>query len=192
MSELLYLEGFSVPVEITRSAKRKTISISVDSKGRILCKATLKTKESRIKGILYANKDRIEKLVLEGHIRGQLIPFTEEEKQEMLIKAKKVIPERVKYYAELMGVPYSEVSIRLMKSKWGCCKSTGKLTFNSLLVAAPMAVLDYVVIHELCHRIHMNHSKAFYDELSIYCANYKQIKEWQKTEGIDLISRAFD
>ena len=76
-------------------------------------------------------------------------------------EALKVIPERVEYFAKVIGVTYGKITVRNQKTRWGSCSSKGNLNFNCLLMLAPPEVLDYVVVHELCHRKQMNHSKAF-------------------------------
>ena len=76
--------------------------------------------------------------------------------------ALKVISVKVKHYAGLMNVQYGRITIRNQKTRWGSCSSKGNLNFNCLLMLAPDEVVDYVVIHELCHLIEMNHSKAFW------------------------------
>ena len=80
--------------------------------------------------------------------------------------ALKVISVKVKHYAGLMNVQYGRITIRNQKTRWGSCSSKGNLNFNCLLMLAPDEVVDYVVIHELCHLIEMNHSKAFWNRWS--------------------------
>lgn len=69
------------------------------------------------------------------------------------------------------------------KARWGSCYPDGRLQFNWRLVMMPKPVIDYVIIHELCHLIHMNHSKAFWAEVVKYCPDYSQHKQWLKKEG---------
>ena len=102
-------------------------------------------------------------------------------------EALKVIPERVEYFAKVIGVTYGKITIRNQKTRWGSCSSKGNLNFNCLLMLAPSEVLDYVVVHELCHRKQMNHSKAFWAEVEKVCPDYKAAKKWLKEEGSQLI-----
>ena len=85
--------------------------------------------------------------------------------KELADKARIFIPERVKYYAEVIGVDYGRITIRCQKTRWGSCSSKGNLNFNCLLMLMPSEVIDYVVVHELCHIKQMNHSKAFWKEV---------------------------
>ena len=80
-------------------------------------------------------------------------------------QAVKTIPEKVRYYAPLVGVTYGRITIRNQRTRWGSCSSKGNLNFNCLLMLAPPEVLDSVVVHELCHRKEMNHSKMKWNQL---------------------------
>ena len=74
----------------------------------------------------------------------------------------------------------NNIFIKSQKTRWGSCSSKGNLNFNWKLVMAPLEVIEYVVIHELCHRLEMNHSKQFWDNVQIMCPNYKTHKKWLK------------
>ena len=94
-----------------------------------------------------------------------------------------MIPERVEHYAKLAGISYNRIFIRLQKSRWGSCSVAGNLNFNCLLVLMSPEVLDSVVVHELCHRRHMNHSHEFYDEVLHIFSDYKRCDKWLKQNG---------
>ena len=112
-----------------------------------------------------------------------------DEIRELADRARKVIPERVAYYAPLVGVTYGRITIRNQKSRWGSCSSKGNLNFNCLLMLAPPEVLDSVVVHELCHRKEMNHSEAFYAEVLRVFPEYKKWHGWLKENGTALMRR---
>lgn len=95
---------------------------------------------------------------------------------------------RVEYFAKVIGVTYGKITIRNQKTRWGSCSSKGNLNFNCLLMLAPSEVLDYVVVHELCHRKQMNHSKAFWLEVEKVLPNYKEVRKWLKEEGSQMIT----
>lgn len=109
--------------------------------------------------------------------------FTEDEVKNIKRKARKIIPERVGYWAEKIGVTYGRIAIRLQSSRWGSCAANGNLNFNCLLVLMPSEVLDSVVVHELCHRRHMNHSKEFYAEIDRVFPDYRRWNKWLKDNG---------
>ena len=77
--------------------------------------------------------------------------------------ARKQIENRVAFYHKYTGGSYTSITIRDQKTRWGSCSSTGTLSFNYRLIFAPPKVLDYVVVHELCHLTHMNHAPAFWN-----------------------------
>ncbi|MGN0724386.1 MAG: M48 family metallopeptidase [Treponema sp.] len=93
------------------------------------------------------------------------------------------MPERVGYWAEKIGVTYGRITNRLQASRWGSCAANRNLNFNCLLVLMPPKVLDSVVVHELCHRCHMTHSKEFYAEIDRIFPDYKRWNKWLKDNG---------
>lgn len=103
--------------------------------------------------------------------------------------ALKVISVKVKHYAGLMNVQYGRITIRNQKTRWGSCSSKGNLNFNCLLMLAPDEVVDYVVIHELCHLIEMNHSKAFWKQVEQVMPDYKKHRKWLRDHGSEVIVR---
>lgn len=115
--------------------------------------------------------------------------LTQQELDALKREAKLLIPERVRYYAAKLGITYGRVAIRAQRSRWGSCSSKGNLNFNCLLMLCPSEVLDYVVIHELCHRKEMNHSPRFWAEVERLDPDYQAHRNWLKTEGAKLISR---
>ena len=86
-----------------------------------------------------------------------------------------------------MGVDYGQITIRSQKTRWGSCSSKGNLNFNCLLLLAPPEVLDYVVVHELCHRKEMNHSPRFWAEVARVMPDYKVRRKWLKDNGNGLM-----
>ena len=115
--------------------------------------------------------------------------LTAEEIRALAAKALEVIPERVAYYAPLMGVTYNRITIRNQKTRWGSCSSKGNLNFNCLLMLCPPEVIDSVVVHELAHRREMNHSKRFYAHVLRVYPDYYKWNKWLKENGPALIRR---
>ena len=79
-----------------------------------------------------------------------------------------------------------QVTIRGQKGRWGSCSSRGALSLNWKLISAPAFVLDYVVIHELAHLAHMNHSAAFWRLVAAHCPDYKRARRWLDDHQIEL------
>ena len=102
------------------------------------------------------------------------------------VRALERIRSRVNHYALLMGVHPGRIAVRDQKSRWGSCSSKGTLNFNWKLIMTPPQVLDYVVIHELCHLIEFNHSPRFWQLVYGQMPDYEAWKKWLKAHADDL------
>ena len=98
-------------------------------------------------------------------------------------RAEERLPEIVAQIASMIGVNYGAIEIRHFKSRWGSCRADGRLQFNWRLMMASSKVIEYVVIHELCHRIHLNHSRAFWYEVERHLPDFRQHRRWLKENG---------
>lgn len=116
-------------------------------------------------------------------------PLSSEEVKKLKKEARNHLASLTEYWAEKIGVSYGRISIRGQKTRWGSCSSKGNLNYNYLLILCPDDVIEYVVIHELCHRIYMNHSKRFWEKIEEFCPNYRQARKWLKQNGNSLIVR---
>lgn len=94
--------------------------------------------------------------------------------------------EKVKRYSDIMNVKYNSVGIKNYKSRWGSCTAEGDITFNWKVIMAPNRIVDYVVVHELCHLIHHDHSPKFWREVERFMPDYLECKEWLKHNGARL------
>lgn len=106
------------------------------------------------------------------------IPETEEAVQAALYsfytrRTKEITKERVKYYEKVIGVKAKNVTIVNSPKTWGTCNSNKELTFNYRLSMAAPAAIDYVVIHELCHILHLNHDRSFWRKVGSYDSRYE-------------------
>lgn len=98
-------------------------------------------------------------------------------------RAREVITDKVTYFQRFIGKSVGEIRIKEQKSRWGSCSSQGNLNFNWKIVMAPDEIIDYLVVHELCHRLHMNHSKEFWDSVGVIIPDYKKREKWLKENG---------
>lgn len=185
----LNVEGILYIVD--RSA-RKTISIQVKPTG-IFIRAPLHMSDAEVQRFIESKANWIHnhlQTVAERHaMTKDLPPYTLDELHALANKALQFIPERVDYYARIIGVDYGNITIRNQRTRWGSCSSKGNLNFNCLLMLLPDEVIDSVVVHELCHRKHMNHSAQFYAEVEKAFPSYKSCHEWLKENGGIYLSR---
>jgi hypothetical protein len=94
-----------------------------------------------------------------------------------------ILNDRVNAYRERLGVSPKAVRIKTHRSRWGSCSSRGNLNFNWLLVLAPLEIIDYVVVHELCHFMHPDHSPRFWNMVESVLPDYRERRKWLKTCG---------
>jgi predicted metal-dependent hydrolase len=178
-------------IELIRS-KRRTISIEITPDARVVVRAPRNAPVSDINRFIGEKADWIDR-----HLAGmrermrqrQELPAGEPTAQEVKLlttRAKRIIPQRVRYYADIIGVSYGRITIRMQKTRWGSCSSQGNLNFNCLLMLAPEDIIDYVVVHELCHRKEMNHSPRFWAEVEKVIPDYKEKRRWLKDHGASL------
>ncbi|QAV33812.1 M48 family peptidase [Fervidobacterium changbaicum] len=104
-------------------------------------------------------------------------------------RAEEYLPKRLKEISNVMGISYKKVQIRDVKTRWGSCSSKGTISLNWRLIMAPAEVIDYVLIHELAHIVHPNHSKAFWSFLASCFPQYKTCRMWLKDNGWTLLTR---
>jgi predicted metal-dependent hydrolase len=100
--------------------------------------------------------------------------------------AEKYIVPRTHQLAKYMKTSFGTLTLRQQSSRWGSCSSQGNLNFNWRLVHFPPEVIDYVIIHELAHRTHMNHSQRFWHLVAQFDPAYPQHKGWLKRYGLNL------
>jgi len=93
-------------------------------------------------------------------------------------QANLLLTEKVNEWQRTIGSYAQELVIRKYKSRWGSCSAQGKISLNYLLMACPEFVIDYVVVHELCHLTHLNHSASFWTKVSNHFPRYQQAKAW--------------
>ena len=177
--------------KIIRS-RRKTLSAQI-RQGQLEIRAPLRTTDAEIRSFLEKHRRWLEKHMMQSRALEQakagLRRLTPAEIAELAEKARRVFPERAAYYAPLIGVDYGKITIRCQKTRWGSCSAKGNLNFNCLLMLCPENVLDYVIVHELCHRKELNHSARFKAEVERVLPGYREPMRWLKKEGQAIISR---
>lgn len=153
---------------------RKTVSLCIKD-GGLVVKAPYGTKKARIESIISSHTDWIKKHTERQIEKNKRYENLTEEKIALLRKtAKQILPLKVAYYANIMGLKYGRITITSAKTRFGSCSSKGNLSFSYRLILHPDEVIDYVVVHELAHLVEMNHSPAFYRVVANILPDYKE------------------
>lgn len=130
------------------------------------------------------NKESIEIHINREEDGGARELAIEEALKRLYVKmARILINARLRYFADIMGLSYNDVRIKDQKTRWGSCSGKRNLNFNFRLVMAPEWVMDYVIVHELTHLKHMDHSRDFWNMVSTYMPEYSSAKKWLKENG---------
>ena len=155
-------------------SKRKTISLCIKN-GGLVVKAPFGTKKTRIENIVSAHLDWVKKNIEKQLERNKKYAnLTEESIAGLKKTAKEILPLKVAYFANIMGVKYGRITITSAETRFGSCSSKGNLAFSYRLMLYPDEAIDYVVVHELAHLFEMNHSKAFYSSVENVLPDYKK------------------
>ncbi len=171
----------NLSIRVIRS-RRKSVGLEVKTDGNILARIPEYLTDGELEKFLEEHKGWIlKKVKLLEERQKDMEPSRACPVRELLpediVKIKKRFSERVQYYSSLMGVTYERITIRNQKTRWGSCSAKGNLNFNYQLYYLPEELLDYVVVHELAHRKHMNHSAAFWEEVGRYYPDYKEARK---------------
>jgi hypothetical protein len=101
-------------------------------------------------------------------------------------QAQHLISERLTVISNKIRLTPKKVTVRKYRARWGSCNSRGEVSFNYLLMMTPLFVIDYVIVHELCHLVHLNHSQHFWQLVAQHFPEYKTAKQWLKNNQSQL------
>lgn len=176
-------------------SRRKSLAIEITPELQVVVRAPARMLVREINAFVQEKDDwiraHLQRMEEKKRLREQHREpaFSEEELQELATQAMTLIPQKVRYYAQIIGVTYGRITIRNQRTRWGSCSGKGNLNFNCLLLLMPEEVLDYVVVHELCHRKEMNHSARFWEEVEKILPDYRQRRKWLKDNGGRIMDR---
>lgn len=200
----LNINGVVIPYTLVKSSRRRSISIQIGAGGKMTVRSPYFVTKGMIERFLWEKQDWIYKHYMEavkkaaeagslgsgvdGSGDGDLrAPIQANEDPALVNKhkkyARKIFEARVAYFQQFTGGEYTSITIRDQKTRWGSCSGRGTLSFNWRLILAPPEILDYVVVHELCHLTHMNHSKEFWGLVGKVLPDYKVRRKWLKENG---------
>ena len=188
-------------IKVIKSS-RKTISIQIDKTGEITVKAPLYLGDEKIENFIKSKKSWIEKHQnfnlsilkknadiinkIKAYFMGEMVNFTEDFGRKIKDFASVYLIERTNFLAKKHGFIFNNVSIKNYKSRWGTCYKNKDITLNIKLVCLNKNVIDYVILHELCHTVHFNHQKNFHSLLKSLIGNESEFKRELKEKSFIL------
>jgi len=98
-------------------------------------------------------------------------------------RALEKLKEKTKRYSAILGVSPQSVGVKEYKARWGSCSSSGDVTYNWRIIMAPHHIVDYIVVHELCHLLEHNHGPKYWKHVKSVVPDYKECREWLKVNG---------
>lgn len=185
------MEAFPVTYHLVRS-KRKSVSVEIKG-GEVTVRAPQHLPEEEIRRLLLKKSGWISQ---QSAIQRQQLAtasaddfLKDKDITALSRQAALELPPLVAKWASHMGVTYGRITVRCQRTRWGSCSTTGNLSFNCLLMLCPENVREGVIVHELCHRLEMNHSASFYRELFHFYPTWNECSRWLKDNGSVLLGR---
>jgi len=182
MKDKIRFGNSSIAYTITKSKRRKTSQVIVSELG-VEIKTPITKKDSEIKKIISNKKQWIFKKQLEFFDRKK------RKKIKTKTKTKDYLEKRTWKLASKIGLTPSKVVVKNLKSRWGSAGKTGKITLNEKLIRTPPRIIDYIIIHELCHLKIRNHSSKFWNFLYTYDKKFQDKINWLEVNGDSLLSK---
>lgn len=163
--------------KIVRS-DRKTLALEITDSAELLVRAPRKIPQARIDEFVEKNKAWVESRTerVKAYIETHPEP-TDEQKAEYIAEAKKYLPVRVAYYSAIMGVEPVGITLTGAKKRFGSCSGKNRISFSWRIMAYPKELIDYVIVHELAHIKHHNHSSEFYSVIAEVMPDHRERRE---------------
>ena len=159
---------------------RRSISLTVRD-GVLTVRAPYGTDKKTIEKLILKHEDWVIKNIAKSREKEQRFKnLSEKDIAQIKKEAKEYFEVKTKQFAEIMGLKYGRIKITSAKTRFGSCSSDKNICFSYRLMLYPQKARDYVIIHELCHLVYMNHSKKFYSLLEKYLPDYRERKRLLK------------
>lgn len=159
---------------ILKRSKRKTLSLEVSREMQIIVRAPKLCPKIVIDNFVARHESWIEKSLDKQRNRQSAKSLSPQQTADLKMQAKEQIPAKVKYYSNLMMLYPTAVKITSAEKRFGSCSGKNSLCFSYRLMQYPQDAIDYVIVHELAHIKHKNHSKNFYELIEQYMPDYKE------------------
>ena len=157
---------------------RKTVGITVKRGGEVLIRAPKKMRLSDVREVVETHRAWLERAI-ENSKRLPALP-DEREQEALRRKAKQVLPPLVEHWARIIGVQPTSLRVTSARTRFGSCSGRNGLCFSLFLMQYPSEAVEYVVVHELCHILHHDHSAAFWRTVERYLPDYRARKKLLK------------
>ncbi len=168
--------------EIIRS-KRKTLALEIDSQANLIIRAPRLMPLFLIKKFIQKKQNWITKKQKLIQTRNLEIKSLPSKRQISKNQAEQILKPRVQHYAAILKLKYQKIKITSAQKRWGSCSVQNNLNFPLRLALAPNEIINYVVVHELCHIKYKNHSQNFWNEVAQIMPDYKKHRKWLKNKG---------
>ena len=156
-------------------SSRKTTVININPDGSVIVRAPIGESKSKIDRFVRENEEKIERAKEKFSPKSGLYKAASPEEEKILRKkAREYLPRRVAHFAPVIGVSPGRISITGARRSFGSCSGKNNISFSFYLMRFPEEAIDYVVVHELCHILHHNHSREFYKEIEKILPDYEQ------------------
>ena len=165
---------------IVKRSNRRTVGLEITGDCEIIVRAPNRMSEKEIAEFVNKYQGWIDKKLPEAEKRAEKSKAISEKEEELRRAAREVIPPLVERYSKTMGLKPTSVKITSAKKRFGSCNSKNSLCFSWRLMAYPIEAVEYVVVHELAHIKHHNHSPAFYALIEKYTPDYKERQKMLK------------
>lgn len=195
MKENIGINELNIEYDI-KFSKRQTVGIKIIPPGLVLVTAPIRMSVSDVKRAVESKANWLYKKLKEVQNAEKIkekntASLSEKEKlnmkKQLSGELKIRIEDRIKYYKMVLNkydILPAAIRVKSLRASWGSCSSSRNISFNWKLALAPPEVLDYVIVHEICHLVHMNHSPQFWDLVEKVKPDAKVCKQWLKKNGV--------
>jgi predicted metal-dependent hydrolase len=165
-----------IAYELRTSARARAMRVEVHPDARVVVTVPRWFSSSGVERFIAKHARWIERAL--ARTRGKrVIRFSRGDIDALKKEALAIAQARCAQVARVYGVHYKKISIRAQKSRWGSCSQKGTLSFNYKIAALPAHVCDYIIVHEICHLLEMNHSKKFWQQVARMVPEHQKIRK---------------
>ncbi len=182
MEKTLTVSGKEIPYCMKRSKRARSVRLSVSCEGAVSVTLPWFVPDMLAERFVRAKADWILRKIAEMVAQGKpiLAKTGKREYEKRRDEALAFVTERVRFWNRVYGFEYKAITVRNQKTRWGSCSREGRLSFNWRLILLPPGMADYVVVHELCHLAHFDHSPAFWALVARTVPDHREIRKRMK------------